>query len=231
VPGQNLRGFAEKVALVTGGSSRIGRAVALQLALEGAYVILQSEALSEGDNHFINELQSLGTLVSAVRGTVSTADGVIEVFSAVEPIFGRLDLLVNAAGNEGPGDNIGSDDERWDATVGTMSKGAYSCSLAAQKLMAGRPSPAIINVAVWDDVVDKQTRAVRLAASRALEGVTAGLAEQLQPRVRVNCVALNERAGGADPAQIVASDDAARVCVYLLSGEARAIRGQVIRLG
>src|SRR3954454_19903203 len=118
MPGQNLRGFAEKVALVTGGSSRIGRAVALQLALEGAFVILQSEALSETDNHFINELQSLGTLASAVRGTVATSAGVDEIFSAVEPIFGRLDMLVNAAGNE----SLNHDDQWWDAKLGTMSK-------------------------------------------------------------------------------------------------------------
>jgi 3-oxoacyl-[acyl-carrier protein] reductase len=226
MPGQNLRGFAEKVALVTGGSSRIGRAVALQLALEGAYVILQSEALSETDNHFINELQSLGTLASAVRGTVATSAGVDKIFSAVEPIFGRLDILVNAAGNE----SLNHYDQWWDAKLGTMSKGAYLCSIAAQKLMAGRPSPAIVNVAVWDDLADEQFLAMRLAASRALEGVTLGLAEKLERRIRVNCVALKERAAGANSEQTVASDDAARVCVYLLSGEAKAIRGQVIRL-
>jgi 3-oxoacyl-[acyl-carrier protein] reductase len=227
VPGQNLRGFAEKVALVTGGSSRIGRAVALQLALEGAYVILQSEALSETDSHFINELQSLGTLASAVRGSVATSAGVEEVFSSVGPIFGRLDLLVNAAGNE----TLDLDDQWWDAQLATMSKGAYLCSLAAQKLMAGRPSPAIVNVAVWDEVLDEQSLAVRLAASHALEGVTVGLAERLERRIRVNCVALNDRVVRANSPQTVATDDAARVCVYLLSGEARAVKGQVIRLG
>ncbi|HEY0546253.1 MAG TPA: SDR family NAD(P)-dependent oxidoreductase [Pyrinomonadaceae bacterium] len=95
MPKQKLRGFTERVALVTNGSSGIGCAVALQLALEGAYVIVNYRDVE--DESVVNELREPGTLAHAVRGDVSRGADVRLMFIAIEETFERLDLLVNNA--------------------------------------------------------------------------------------------------------------------------------------
>ncbi len=71
MPGQSFRGFAEKVAVVTGGGRGVGRAVALSLALEGAYVVAAYAPGDEGGAAVAEELREMGTLAHAVEADVS----------------------------------------------------------------------------------------------------------------------------------------------------------------
>ena len=90
---QSVHQFAEKVALVTDGAHLIGGAVALQLALQGSYVITAFPSLKQSDVR--DELYSLGTLAGANEADLTTSKGAAEVVEEVERTFGRLDLLVN----------------------------------------------------------------------------------------------------------------------------------------
>ena len=97
MPAQRIHAFAEKVALVTDGANDVGRAVALQLALEGCYVIVGFSEISAGNSRALAELQSIGTLANAVQTDISTLEGIETLFRTVEETYGRLDLLINTA--------------------------------------------------------------------------------------------------------------------------------------
>ncbi|MBV9957883.1 MAG: SDR family oxidoreductase [Acidobacteria bacterium] len=250
MPAQNLRGFTERVALVTNGSRGIGRAVALQLALQGAYVIVNYRDAE--DESVVNELRELGTLAHAVRGDVSRSADVRLMFLAIEETFGRLDLLVNNAyaNHEATLDEL--TEETWDRVLGLTLKGAFLCSQAAARLMRKRPAPAIVNIFSETALSGSAGSAALVAAQAGLAGLTKALARELSPPIRVNGVAV----GGAQNALTInyydwtqslkrphvkrdkpsgsarlAPDDIARACLYLLSSDAAAINGQTLVVG
>ncbi len=246
--GQNFRGFAERVALVTGGAGGVGRAVALQLALQGAYVIVTSAPEDEAGARVANELREMGTLAHAIGADVARSEDVRRTFSIVEDTYGRLDLLVNAA--DGRRDAALEDltEDDWDTVLNVSLKGAFLCAQAAARLMRKRPSPAIVNVASESGMTGRGAGANCVAAHAGLIGLTKILARELAPGIRVNCVAaanveisdvmerhaarvLENDVVESVPASLspsLAPDEVARACVYLLSSEAGSITGQTL---
>jgi 3-oxoacyl-[acyl-carrier protein] reductase len=220
MPGQSFRGFAERVALVVGGARGVGRAVALQLALEGAYVIVSHAPEDEEGARVLNELREMGTLAHAAGGDVSRAEGVGQVFRTVEESFGRLDMLVNAGGSLSDTALADLAEAEWDEALAATLKSAYLCSRAAARLMDRRPAPAVVNVASGAGLSGAFGGVAGVAAHAGLVGMTKALARELAPRVRVNCVAV----GAPAPAP----DEAARAVVYLLSPEAGSVTGQTL---
>lgn len=249
MPGQNFRGFAERIALVTGGAAGVGRAVALQLALQGAYVIVTFAPGDEAGARVANELREMGTLAHAIGADVARTEDVSRAFSIVEDTYGRLDLLVNAAGGRRDAALEDLTEDDWDIVLNVSLKGAFFCSQAAARLMRGRPSPAIVNVASESGMTGRGAGANYVAAHAGLIGLTKILARELAPRVRVNCVAaanvevsdVMERHGArvglesdavagvaASLSSSLAPDEVARACVYLLSSDASSITGQTL---
>ncbi len=223
MPGQSFRGFAERVALVVGGARGVGRAVALQLALEGAYVIVSHAPKDEEGARVLNELREMGTLAHAVGGEASRAEGVEVIFRMVEESFGRLDMLVNAGGALSEAALADLTEDVWDEALAATLKSAYLCSRGAAQLMSKRPSASIVNVASEAGLTGAFGGVAGAAAHAGLFGLTKALARELGPRVRVNCVAVGE----SPPAP----DEAARAVVYLLSPEAGAVTGQTLVVG
>ena len=255
MPGQNSRGFAERVALVTGGGSGVGRAVALQLALEGAYVIVNYESRDTEGGRVAEELREMGTLAHAVEGDVSRAVDVRRVLAAVEDAYGRLDLLVNAAGlavRDARLEELSEED--WDTAMRLTLKGTFLCAQAAAPLLRQRPRPAMVNIiaGAGDGVYGRGGNLSAVVAHAGVIGLTRALAQELAPRVRVNCVAIDAGDGGTTASEprasssgghdetapeeffarrVGAPDEAARVCVFLLSTDAAAINGQTLVVG
>lgn len=220
MPGQNFRGFAERVALVVGGASEgVGRAVALQLAFEGAYVIVSYRADDAAGAHVARELQEIGTLAHAFAADTSQPEGVTHLFEAVNGTFGRLDLLVNVA--EG-GASVALEHlrvETWDEVFDRDLKSMFLCMQAALPLLRQRPAPAIVNIAAWSE---REGGAHVAAAQHGVVGLTEALARELSP-VRVNCVTV----GAAE----VPPDEVARAVIYFLSPAARLVTGQKLTVG
>ena len=224
MPGQSFGGFAERVALVTHGGRGMGRAVALQLALEGAYVIVNPAPGDAESASVAAELRELGTLALTVEGDVSRAGDVRHVFAEIESAFGRLDLLVNAASFRGDEGLDELTEEAWDVALSVNLKSAFLCAQAGARLMRARPKPAIVNVASAYAMTGRAGNAAFVAAQAGLVGLTKTLARELSPRIRVNCVAVS----GAETEPAPAPDEVARACVYLLSAAAGAITGQTL---
>lgn len=223
--GQSFRGFAEKVALVTNGAGGVGRAAAVSLALEGAFVIVAFDPADEQGQSAAAELRELGTLAHAFAADVSRAEDVRALFQSVGETFGRLDLLVCVAP---PGKAAALEaltEEEWSVELDGALRGAFLCARAAAPLMRGRPSPAIVNVASEAGLSGRGPSAATVAAHAGLVGLTKALARELGPRLRVNCVAV--RPANDAPA----ANEVARACLYLLSSDARSVSGQTLVVG
>ena len=243
MPGGSLRGFAEKVTIVVGagaGLAGVGRAVALQCAMEGAYVIVSHRADDAEAARVANTLREMGTLAHAVGVDVRDAEDVERLFERVAEIYGRLDLLVFVADA-----NLGAmplDDliaEQVDEVLSNSVRAAVLCTRAAVPLMRGRPKAGMVYVGAG-----AKSRAAEAAAKAGFVGLTEPRAAELAPRVRVNCVTVGTGARGVVPnsggasgnatgtdAPPLAADEAARACLYLLSPEARFVTGQTLLVG
>lgn len=233
---QSVHAFAEKVALVTDGANPVGRAVAMQLALLGCYVIVGFSGLSEGNKRVLQELQSLGTLANAVEADISTVEGASKLVGEVEKTYGRLDLLINTLKFEPQSSFQETSEDIWTKTIDANLKSVFFVTQSAINLMKSRPKPAIVNVV--SDETDGENPAFS-ATQSAVIGLTKSLAKQFAPKFRINCVAVGK--GRKIPAELldaelfrpkigIDSDDAARVIVYLLSSEAKSLNGQVLKV-
>lgn len=226
MPGQSLRGFAERVALVTGGAHGISRAVALQLAMEGAYVIVCYPSAEAEGASVVNELREIGTLAHAFAAEVERASDVERLFIEIEELYGRLDMLVNCAQVESVAALEELTEDEWERTISVNLKSVFLCAQAAARLMRQRPKAAIVNVAVDASGDNPNYSAAYVAAQTGIVGLTESLAATLAPRIRVNCVAVRGTGQRAP-----APDEVARSCIYLLSSDAAAINGQTLIVG
>lgn len=233
MPAQPIHAFAEKVTLITDGTNPIGRAVALQLALLGSYVVVGFSGASVEAKRALEELKSLGTLANAVETDASTVEGAKNLVAGVENIYGRIDLLVNTMKFEPPASFEETSESLWQTTIDTNLKSVFFVTQAALPLMSPRPKPAIVNVLTNCEQDEKNPAFA--AAVAAVAGLTKQLARQLPKNFRVNCVSVNEKPEEKSDAfelfkisQNVAADDVARVVVYLLSSEAKALNGQIL---
>lgn len=236
---QSIHAFAEKVALITDGTSRIGKAIALQLALQGAFVIVGFCDPSSDDESTINELRSLGTLAGSVNADLSTIDGAKSLVEAVKNSYGRLDLLVNCVRFQPEAAFEDTTGELFTKIVDLNVKSAFFVTQAAVNLMNDRPKPKIVNVVSACDTPETSQNAAFSLASAGIVELTRSLASLLPGNFRVNCVRVSEKqtrpaAAENDLFHIdkgVSADDVARTILYLLSGEAIGLNGQILTVG
>lgn len=233
---QSVHAFAEKVALITDGAGRIGKAAALQLALQGCYVIVGYSNISPAEESAINELKALGTLAGGVQADISTAEGAKNLVKAVQNMYGRLDLLVNCMKLVPDPTFETTSDETFTRTVDANIRSAFFVTQAALELMKDRPKPRIVNVTSACDTAETAGNAAFSVAQAGLAGLTRSLAGSLPAKFRVNCVAVSEKARHSSGTEDdlfkrdkgVPADDVARVILYLLSGEAVGLNGQIL---
>ena len=238
MPAQSVHAFAEKVALITDGANPIGRAVALQLALQGCYVIVGFSQISEGNRRALSELRNLGTLASAVEADISTVEGAKQLVGEVEKMFGRLDLLVNCLKFKSNSSFEEVTEDVFSKTFDVNLKAAFFVTQEAIRLMKSRPKPKIVNVASAFDTPDTERNILFASSQNALLGFTKSLAAFLPKNFRINAVAVSAKQSPQEnldaelfrPKSGVSEDDAARTIVYLLSSEAIALNGQILKI-
>jgi 3-oxoacyl-[acyl-carrier protein] reductase len=238
MPAPSIHAFAEKVALISDGESPVGRAVALQLALQGAYVIVGFANSSESGKRAIGELQNLGTLAHSVEADISTVEGAKKLVAEVETMFGRIDLLINCLKFRSDSTFDETTEEVFDKLFDANLKAAFFVTQEAIRLMTSRPKPKIVNVVSALDT-DETLQDIAFAVSqKALIGLTESLAKSLPKNFRVNAVAVSEKQGKNENLDVelfraksgISEDDTARTILFLLSSESIGLNGQILKV-
>lgn len=178
-----------RVAMVTGASRGIGKAVALKLAADGADLVVTATSL-EAAQATADEINKAGGKALAVKVDVSVSTEVEALFTATVKEFGKIDILVNNAGITRDGLLLRMKDNDWDAVLDTNLKGAFNCTREAAKYMTKARYGRIVNIS---SVVGEMGNAgqVNYCASKAgMFGLTKATARELAKRnITVNAVA------------------------------------------
>ena len=179
-----------KVAVVTGASRGIGRAVALALAGEGASVAVNYANSSAAAEAVVAEIQALGAAAVALQADVSKADQVVRFMATVMEKWGRVDVLVNNAGITRDTLLLRMDLEQWQAVIDLNLTGVFLCTKAISKIMLKQKSGRIINIASVAGQIGNPGQANYSAAKAGVIGFTKTVAKELASRgITVNAVA------------------------------------------
>ncbi|MGO8814486.1 MAG: SDR family NAD(P)-dependent oxidoreductase [Terriglobia bacterium] len=178
-----------RVALVTGGGKRIGRAIALTFGRAGAHVIVNYNQSREGALATASEIAALGVRAVALRADVSRPKQVAAMFRAVEKRFGQLDLLVNNAGVFFARTWDELEERDFDRVLGANLKGPFFCAQAAARMMMRQGQGNIINISSLGGLQAWPSYMHYCASKAALISLTRTLAKAFAPTIRVNSVA------------------------------------------
>jgi 3-oxoacyl-[acyl-carrier protein] reductase len=184
------RELAGRVALVTGSSRNIGRAIALELASAGASVVVTARRATADAEKVADEIRGLGGRAAVKIADVSDPAGAASLVETAIASFGRLDIVVNNAAVRRETPFADLEYREWREIVGIILDGAYLCSRAALPHLAAAGGGAIVNIGGLAAHTGAANRAHVIAAKAGLTGLTRALAHDLAPhQVTVNCVA------------------------------------------
>ncbi|WP_337383425.1 3-oxoacyl-[acyl-carrier-protein] reductase [Acidaminococcus timonensis] len=236
-----------KVALVTGGSRGIGRAVALKLAENGADVAINYAGNTAAAEEVKAAIEKLGRKAMLVQGSVADTDGVQSLVNQVVKELGGLDILINNAGITRDGLLMRMKEADWDAVLETNLKGVFNCSKAVMRTMMKQKSGRIVNMASVVGEMGNAGQANYAAAKAGVIGFTKSLAKEVASRgITVNAVAPGFIA--TDMTKVLTDDqkaemarsiplgragqpeDVANAVLFLVSDEAAYITGQVLNV-
>src|SRR5262249_26438336 len=135
-----------KVAVVTGGAHRVGKAIAMALAGAGAHLVIHYHTSPEAADT-LREIEALGVRAVGVAADLSEPAGAKAVFEAAERTFGGLDVLVNSAASLQSGNVLTLSPEEWQDTLKINLSGPFYCAQLAARSMLARGGGAIVNIA------------------------------------------------------------------------------------
>lgn len=236
-----------KIALVTGASRGIGRAVAIELAKEGAAVAINyagNKAAAEEVQSIITEM---GGKAMIIQADVSDEKAATDMVEEVIKQFGGIDILVNNAGITRDGLFIRMKEEDWNAVINTNLTGIFNCTKVAAKYMMKKRAGKIINMSSVSGIMGNVGQTNYAAAKAGVIGFTKSLAREMAGRgITVNAVApgfiaTDMTAAMTEKAQehVLASiplgkmgepKNIADAVVFLASDKASYITGQVIHV-
>jgi 3-oxoacyl-[acyl-carrier protein] reductase len=236
--------LAGKTALVTGGNTGIGRAVALAFADEGAdvavfYIAREVDALS-----LVREVEARGRRALALKVDITVEAEVEQGFAQMLAAFGGLDILVNNAGIQRPQPITEMSVADWDRMLGVHLRGDFLCSRAAARHMMARKSGRIINLCSQLGYIGRENYTAYSAAKGGVIAFTRALAREMAPHgVLVNGVSPGLVDTGFDPLpdeakaahaaglplkRLGTPEDMTSAFVFLASDEGRYYCGQLL---
>ena len=236
-----------KVALVTGGSRGLGKAIALQLASDGAQVVVNYVTSADKAEEVVAAIQAEGGRALAMKADVSNSEEVEKMVDTIHEQFGRIDILVNNAGVTRDELLISMEREDWDKVIATNLGGLFNCTKAAAKYMMMQKSGRIINMssvagerggrgqsnyAASKGAVNAFTRSVAMELARkkvTVNAVAPGVVEtEMSSEVirRAQDIILNSVA----LKRLGQPEEIAKVVAFLASDDSSYITGEVIRV-
>ncbi len=235
----------DRVALVTGGSRGIGRAICLALARDGAAVAVNYQKSDEAAQEVAAAITSAGGRASVHKADVKDAEAAQRVVDEVVQQYGRIDILVNNAGIIRDGLLVGMTAEDWNAVIQTNLGGVFNFTKAVLRPMLMQRGGQIINISSMSGERGGRGQTNYAASKGAINALTRSLAmEVASKKIRVNAVApgmvLTEMSdtvrnlskdallGRIPLARYASPEEIASVVAFLASDEAAYITGQVI---
>ena len=236
-----------KIALVTGASRGIGRAIALQLADEGAKIAINFAGNLAKAEEVKSEIESKGGEVLLVQANVADMVSVNEMITKIIDKWGRIDILVNNAGITRDGLLMRMKDSDFDDVININLKGIYNCTKIVSKHMIKQRSGKIVNMSSVVALTGNAGQTNYAAAKAGVIGFSKSLAKELAPRgINVNIIApgfidtdmteaMSETAREAAIKSIPLGragkpEDIAQAVKFLVSENASYITGQVLRI-
>jgi 3-oxoacyl-[acyl-carrier protein] reductase len=240
-----------RVAVVTGASSGIGRAIALALAAEGADVVVNYARSETRAREVADQILGTGRQALVVGADVSCPADVDRLVARTLDVFGAIHVWVNNAGADILTGEAAtwSDEDKWDRVMAVDLKGTWLCARSAAAAIAKAGEGAIVNLS-WDHALSgmgNPTGAIYAAAKGGILALSRCLAREFAPRVRVNVVApgwirtkWGEEADEATSGSVVRATplarwgtpgDVASAVLFLASPQASFITGETIIVG
>jgi 3-oxoacyl-[acyl-carrier protein] reductase len=237
--------FTDKVAIVTGSSRGIGRAIALRLAGGGATVIVNCRANEAAANEVVEQIRADGGEAIAIQADVSQPAEAQALIDAAKKAFGRVDILVNNAGTTRDTLLMRMSEEDWDVVIDANLKGTFNCIKAVSRQMMRQRYGRIVNITSVAGISGNPGQANYASAKAGIIGLTKTVAKELGSR-GVTC---NAVAPGLVPTDLTASlpqdlvdlaiertplgrtgtvEDMAAAVAFLASDEASFVTGQVL---
>lgn len=236
-----------KIALVTGGSRGIGKAIALALAEKGAKIALTYARSAEAAEAVKSEIEALGSEAMIIQADAASFDGANETVSAIIQEWGGIDILVNNAGITKDGLILRMTEDHWDQVMETNLKSIFNyCKAVARPMMKGGGG-SIINMGSIVGLTGNAGQSNYAASKAGLIGFTKSYAKELASRnIRANVIApgyiltdmtdaLDEKVlegiTSATPLGRAGNvEEVAAACVFLASDMSSYITGEVIRV-
>ena len=235
-----------KVAIVTGSSRGIGKAIAERFAAEGAKLTVNWTQGEERAHEVVEGIKRDGGEAISVRADVSRSADVRELVKATVDRFGRVDVLVNNAGVMVSKSVLETTEEEWDRTIDVNLKGAYLCSKEVVPIMQGQKYGRIVNISSNSGLYHPSAmRFTEYVTSKAgMNGLTKAMALALGPFITVNAICpgwiKTEMIEGTDPAveqRILdetalgrwgSPEEVAGAAVFLVSKDADFVTGELL---
>lgn len=247
--GRGRRGlsFEGTVALVTGASRGIGRAIALRLAGDGADIVVNYNTNAEAANQVAEQARSFGSQVAVVQADVARSSDVQRLVQAALEQFKRVDVLINNAGITRDTLIMRMSEDDWDAVLDTNLKSAFLVTKATLRPMLKQRSGRIVNITSISGVMGNAGQANYSASKAGLIGLTRSTAREVASRsITCNAVAAGvidtDIWQGVPPAALDAMlqmipagrkgtpEDVAEAVAFLASEAASYITGQVLNV-
>ena len=239
--------LGDKVALVTGASRGIGRAIAIRMAQVGADVVVNYSGSEAAAQETVDAILALGRKAIKIKADVSNADEVAAMVDEAHKTFGHIDILVNNAGITSDGLLMRMKDADWDDVININLKSVYLVTKAVSKIMMKQRSGKIVNMTSVVGVTGNAGQANYSASKAGVIGFTKSCAKELASRgITVNAIApgfihtdmtdvLPDKVKDAMVETIpmhrmAEPDEVANVAVFLSSGLSSYITGQVINV-
>lgn len=236
-----------KVAVVTGGSRGIGRAICLRLAKMGALVYINYVSRSEAAEETLNIIEKAGGKARIVGFDVADGNAVGAAFKDIIKEAGGIDILVNNAGITRDGLMARMKESDWDSVLDTNLKGAFLCAKVASRSMMKKKSGRIVNISSVSGVAGNAGQVNYAAAKAGLIGLTKSMAREYATRnITVNSVApgyietemtglleteTQEQIKSEIPLAAFGScDDIAGAVAYLVSDDGAYVTGQTLHV-